>query len=182
MIADISKTLAPEWVHSVPLRIGGDWRATPERYVTVTEDDGRPLLRVDVYAYEPDSFDFQAAIVWQRHLVIGFESHVHAMSMSDHSVVTLYLGGGFEYFCDLYPTPNYLLIASGRRLFRMQPDRSILWRSELLAVDGVVVHDEGPPIIRGDGEHDPPGGWLPFKLSAADGSIIPIPPDEPTPE
>lgn len=55
-----------------------------------------------------------------------------------------------SYFGHLYPTADYLLLASGERLFRMEPDRSIRWRSDVLGIDGVVVGEAGPPLIRGD--------------------------------
>jgi hypothetical protein len=86
-----------------------------------------------------------------------------------------------EYFGHVYPTADYLLLASCSRLFRMEPDRSILWKTELLGLDGVVVRESGPTLVRGDGEWDPPGGWRPFAVLAADGrrvsqaSVLPQP-------
>ena len=41
---------------------------TPDCYVTLAEDD-KPVLRVDVYAYGPDCFAFQDAIVWRDNLI-----------------------------------------------------------------------------------------------------------------
>jgi hypothetical protein len=134
--------------------------------VTVTEDD-KPVLRVDVYAYGPDSFAFQDAIIWRDNLIVGFGSHVHAIAVADRSTVTIALE---SYFGHAYPTRDYLLLASGDRLFRMEPDRSILWKSEPLGIDGVVVEEPGPAVIRGSGEWDPPGDWRRFAVLAADGT------------
>lgn len=53
----------------------------------------------------------------------------------------------------------------------MDPDRSIAWTSEPLGIDGVVVHDVRDTIL-GEGEWDPPGGWLGFFLRVADGRPI----------
>lgn len=170
MVPSISEVIGSEWLALVPVRVGGvpSGHGTPNCYVTLADAE-RPLLRVDVYAYGPDLFAFQDAIVWRDHLVIGFGSHVHVVALTDHSTVTVALG---QYFCDLYPTPEYLLIASGERLFRMEPDRSILWKTDALAIDGIVVHDGGPSIIHGDAEQDPPGGWEPFAVSVSDGHIV----------
>jgi hypothetical protein len=55
----------------------------------------------------------------------------------------------------MYATRDYLLLASGDRLFRMEPDRSVLWKSEYLGIDGVIVHEPGPIVVRGEGEWDP---------------------------
>ena len=153
-----------------PVRLGGVPASlgTPDRYVTVAEGD-RAILRADIYAYGPDCFAFEDAIVWRDTLVVGFGSHVHGVRLASRSSVTIPLEAYFGHF---YPTTDYLLIASCEHLFRMAPDGSIAWKSGILAVDGIVVHDPGPPTIRGDAEWDPPGGWRPFSVSATDGKVV----------
>lgn len=156
-----------EWLGVESVRVGGVPAAigTPACYVTVADDD-KPVLRVDVHAYGPDCFAFRDAIVWRGNVIVGFGSHIHAISVADCSATTIALESYFGHF---YPTRDYLLLASGERLFRMEPDRSILWKSEPLGIDGVVVHEPGPTVIRGEGEWDPPGGWRPFAVFADDG-------------
>jgi hypothetical protein len=173
MVPAISQVIGSEWLHLAPVRVGRVplGQGTPDRYVTIVDGD-QPSLRVDVYAYGPDCFDFEDAIIWRGNLIIGFGSHVHAIALTDHSAVTVELG---DYYGHVYPTPNYLLIASGTRLFRMEPDRSVLWTTKPLAIDGVVIHHPGPPFIRGEAEQDPPGGWEPFTVSAVDGSTLAAP-------
>lgn len=167
LLVNMSEFIEGEWLTVECIRAGRVPTAgrTPDCYVTVTEDDN-PVLRVDVFAYGPDSFAFQEAVLWQDNLIIGFGSYVHAVSLADHSVVTIALE---SYFGHLYPTAEYLLLASGTHLFRMELDRSILWQSELLGIDGVVVHEPGLLVVRGEGEWDPPGGWRPFAVLAANG-------------
>ena len=169
--AQISEVIEAEWSLVKPVRVGcvPATLRTPDLHVTVTRD-GVPTLRVDIYAYGPDCFAFREALVWRENLVVGFGSHVHAISLANRSTVTVPLDA---YFGHLYATSEYLLIASGERLFRMDPDRSVLWRSDLLAIDGVVVQDTGPPVVRGEAERDPPGGWEPFAVFAADGRASP---------
>jgi hypothetical protein len=171
LIASLSQVIDVNCARLEPIQVGRVLvpLSTPDLYVTVA-DDHAAILRVDVYAFGPDTFAFQDALLWQSNLVIGFGSHVHAISMQDRSVTTIELG---SYFGHLYPTSEYLLIASGERLFRMDAGRSVLWKTDVLAVDGVVVHDPGPPIVRGDAEHDPPGGWQPFAVLASNGHAVP---------
>jgi hypothetical protein len=54
----------------------------------------------------------------------------------------------------------------------VEPDRSILSESEPLAIDGVVVHKPGPPVIRREGEWDARGGWKQFSVFAAKGKVV----------
>ena len=166
-VARMSGVVEPEWLSVISVRVGRvpPGGGTAECYVTVLEDD-KPVLRVDVYAYGPDCFAFQDAIVWRDNLIVGFGSHVHAIALADRSATTVALE---SYFGHVYPTRDYLLLASGERLFRMEPDRSILWKSEPLGIDGVVVREPGPTVVRGEGEWDPPGGWRPFAVFAIDG-------------
>lgn len=160
-------SLDSDWLHLNPVRVGRVPLSlpTPDRFVIVT-DDGQPVLRIDVYSYGADCFAFEEAIVWRTFVLIGFGSHVHAVSIDDRSVATIELG---SYFGHIYLHRDFLLLASGERLFRLQPDRSVLWKSPPLGIDGVVVREVGPVDILGEGEWDPPGGWRPFAVSIADG-------------
>lgn len=146
MTATLVRVLPDSCRDLSPVRVGrvASSPGNPDRYAIVKDESERGILRVDLYA----------------------------VSIADCSVVTVHLGLGFGYFGHLYPTPDYLLIASGERLFRMEPDRAILWRTAVLAADGVLVHNCGPPVIVGEAEQDPPGGWAPFAVSAADGRLL----------
>ena len=137
----------------------------PERFVTLADHD-RPVLRVDIYKSGPQCCAFEDAILWRDNLIIGFGSWVHAIAIATRKAISIDVD---PYFGHLYPTADYLLIASGMRLYRMEPDCSLLWESPNLGIDGVVVHEAGQQLVRGDGEWDPPGGWRPFLLSAHDG-------------
>ena len=162
-----SNSLDPDWLCVEPVRVGRVPLSlpTPDRFVTFAED-GRPVLRVDVYSYDPDCFAFEEAIVWRALALIGFGSHVHAVSTDDRSVATFELG---SYFGHIYPHRDFVLLASAEHLFRLQPDRSILWKSPPLGIDGVAVREIGSVDILGEGEWDAPGGWRPFAVSIADG-------------
>jgi hypothetical protein len=162
--------LPPEWAGIEPLVVGraipdGPSSSAPERFVTLA-DGGRLVLRVDVYKSGPQCCAFEDAILWRDNLIIGFGSWVHAIPVATRKAISFDVD---PYFGHLYPTADYLLIASGVCLYRMEPDCSLLWESPRLGIDGVVVHEAGPQSVRGDGEWDPPGGWQPFLLSAHDG-------------
>lgn len=138
----------------------------PDRFVALS-DDCAAVLRIEVFSYgNDDIFAFEEAIIWQGMILIGLGNHVHVVSIDDKSVVSIDLGFYFGYF---YPYSKFVLIASGERLFRLQPDRTVLWISEPLGIDGVIVHEVSGDRILGEGEWDPPGGWKPFAISINDG-------------
>jgi hypothetical protein len=168
-VASLSNSIDAVWLRLDPVRVGRVpvSLSTPDRYVTVTRDE-QPVLRIDVYSYGPDCFAFEEAIGWRDLIVVGFGSHVHAIAIDDRSVATIELG---SYFGRIYPNHDFMLLASGEHLFRLEPDRSVLWKSSDLGIDGIVVREVGPVVIRGEGEWDPPGGWKPFAISVADGIL-----------
>src|SRR5512139_4093363 len=99
----MSSTIEAGWLRLNPIRIGPVPLSlrTPDRYVTVSDEDGMPVLRVDMYAFGPDCFSFEDAIVWRDIIMIGFGSHAHAVSIATHSVITVMLT---SYYCKFYPT------------------------------------------------------------------------------
>jgi hypothetical protein len=69
-----------------------------------------------------------------------------------------------SYFGRLYAGDSYLLAASAERLFRIGLDGTLLWASDPLGLDGVVVSCVAGGVVKGEGEWDPPGGWRPFRV------------------
>ena len=76
------------------------------------------------------------------------------------------------YFGHLYPSEEFLLVASAERLFRIDPDGAVKWRSGELGIDGVIVDRVSDQGIEGSGEWDPPGGWRPFRISVESGKPL----------
>ena len=156
-------TLDPPWTRIEPIRIGRvpTGRGAPDRFVTIDPGEGS-LLRVDLYRSNDECFAFEEVRVWSGFVVIGWGHGVYLIEPRTRAVSAIDLG---SYFGHLYPVEQCLLIASALRLFRVEPDGSLLWRSDALGVDGVVVDQIEDGVIRGKGEWDPPGDWRPFQVS-----------------
>jgi len=150
------------WTGLEPIRLGHvpPGRGTPDRYLTVEADRGH-LLRVDLYRSTDECFPFEEALSWSGWLVIGWGHHLFLVNLQSHATSTVDLG---TYFRHLYPAIDYLLVASGERLLRVDPDGEVRWQSGALGIDGVIVDAVADGVISGRGEWDPPGGWRPFKV------------------
>jgi len=151
--------LTPIYLGAVP-----PGRGTPHAYV-VLEDDGRPLLRLQLYGgCEP--YAFEQAGVWNDALLVGWGHWFHFVNIKTqqhHSINLEVYFGSFQTFYD------FVLVASGRRVFRIEKDGSLKWRSKELGVDGIKVERVEDGIIFGEGEWTPPGGWRPFELDLCSG-------------
>jgi hypothetical protein len=167
---ELVRTVAGDWLSVVSVRVGhlAPGLGTPDRYVLVSAGDQK-VLRVDVYgARSRETFAFEEAQPWAGFVAIGFGHRFHLVPIDGGGAKTTDLG---SYFGSLYPTDGYMLVASAERVFRFERDGRLAWASVQVGLDGVIVHDPTPPVIRGSGEWDPPGGWCPFEIAADSGLV-----------
>ncbi len=155
--------LDDSWLTVPPVGIGPS--AAADRFLTVSE----PRIRVDLSRSNDEFYQFEAAFLWSKYLVIGWGSSCYLVELASRSVKQIPLGAYFGY---LYPAKGYLLIASGERLIRVNPRGKEVWRSDILGLDGVMVHEVLDNIIRGEGEWDPPNGWRSFRVCLVTGRLL----------
>jgi len=165
--ATFRETLEAPWTGVASLRAGelSQMMGAPTAYVTI-EREGEALLRVDLYDSGAASKPFREVAAWADLIVIGFAGHVHLVWPMRGTVKSFPLSG---YFGHIYTTEEELLIADAERIHCFDKSGSVLWRSETVGIDGVVVHNIEHGVIAGEGEWDPPGGWRPFRLLLSSG-------------
>lgn len=163
-------TIESPWTEIEPVRLGEVPSAlgTPDRYLTVEDDDGL-RLRVDIYGSVDECQAFEECQVWSGFVILGRGEHLYLVEPREPKTAVIELG---SYFGHMYPGDGYLLVASAERLIRVQPDGAVLWASGRLGIDGVVVDEVTGGIVKGGGEWDPPGGWCPFRLSLETGRPV----------
>jgi hypothetical protein len=159
------------WLSMEPVRIGRipPGLGTPDMYVTVM-DDNEPVIRIDVYGYHgEESYTFSDFVVWGGMVLVGYGHRLYMVRLDDISTLTFDLQG---YFGSLHIEGDRLIVASESNLFRFEPDGTLLWKSDEVGLDGVVVEDIGTKTITGRGQWDPPGGWRPFTVNAENGKLL----------
>ena len=143
-------------------------RGTADVFVTIAGNDG-PLMRVDLYR-EPGSPCFQQdALAWGECIFVGFGEAVFVIDPRRKAGSRVELESYFDRF---YSTPDYLLVTSGVGISRLSPTGEVLWSSQRLALDGVIVSSVNDGIIFGDGEWDPPSSWRPFRVLLDSGALV----------
>src|SRR5262245_27136624 len=167
--ANFQKFADPPWERVKTLRIGcvPTGLGTPNAFVFI-ENDGTPFLRVDIYG-EEECYAFEDVIVWRDFVAIGFGSRVHMVNYQTRETITFELDSYFGHF---YPGDEWLIIASGNRLLLIDPTGSVVWKTEELGLDGVIVDSIEGNLINGQGEWDPPGGWRHFQMRLDTGEKI----------
>lgn len=171
MRPELRPTIDMPWLALEPIVVGDvpSRGGTPGSYVIVEDDEGSPVARIDVHD-DRASRAFQEVIVWAGLVVIGFGGSVHLVSVRERTAKTTPLEG---YFGHLYPLAEHLLVADASRLRCFDRSGSMLWCSDDLGIDGVIVSDVVDGTITGAGEWDPPGGWRPFVLRLSTGAPVP---------
>lgn len=164
--AEFQSTISEPWASVEPVTVGDPSarNQTPDRYVLV--DAGQKLLRIDIYE-SPQAFE--EVLIWHDVVVIGFGNHVFLVSIFEAAVIAIDVGG---YFAHFYADKDLLLAASESRLFHISRIGELIWTTEALGLDGVIVERVEGGIVYGEGEWDPPGGWKPFAVSLDSGAIV----------
>jgi hypothetical protein len=78
-------------------------------------------------------------------------------------------GDFFGYFGELAEDPEILYVLGWSYVFAFAPSLELRWRSERIAVDGIVWFERVGELLRLSCEMDPPGGWQDVSLDRATG-------------
>ncbi|MCA9712678.1 MAG: hypothetical protein KDK70_43015, partial [Myxococcales bacterium] len=169
LTATFTATLTDPWPTMDPLPLGPAAPRTPDAFVLV-ELSGHPHLRLDLYRHPEEYRGFERAAPWHDRLVIGWGEHVHLVWPERRTHRTIPLHGA--HFCGFELDDDRLYVASSERVLRVDPDGFVRWTSDPVGIDGVLIHRVTRETIEGDGERDPPGGWVPFTLHAGTGALL----------
>ncbi len=158
------------WIEMSPARIGAipSGLGTPDQYILITGSDGQ-RLRVDAYASSEELFTFNDAKMVGGHLGVGWGHSVYFINCTTREVTSHALAA---YFHEMRATSDSLLVTSGERVFRFATDGSLLWRTDPVGVDGVIIDTVENSVIQGQGEWDPPGGWKRFQVHLDSGQLV----------
>ena len=158
-------TMLPKAVETIKIGQSGSGRLYTD--LVVFQDD-KAILHLNCNGGW-DEYQFtREALIWSDWVVVGsgHRIYLYELKKQDNKVVDL-----GAYFCKLHTTENCLFAASGERIHALDSIGEILWISDRLGIDGVVINGISDNFLLGEGEFDPPGGWEPFKISLADGKV-----------
>lgn len=173
---ELKNALNESWTSKPTVHVGRAVRPYREAdvYGLVTTDD-IPLFAIAVHADRAvESICFQEAVVWRNWCIIGYghsvyfvdiATQVHEQHLLDHHSSMM------PYFGHFHAGKDWLLVATGCNLLRFDVKAQVVWASEDVGVDGVVIQGVDDEIVRGEGEWDPPGDWRPFAIYLQTGRL-----------
>jgi len=117
--------------------------------------------------YEYKTSPFNDIKFFGNKLAVGYQEYFYLIH-TDENTLLLKLKLDF-YFGYIYFNANYIYVADAFGIFCISQDGEVLWHTDGLAIDGVVINNFTDDKIFGEGEYDPPNGWKPFILDIKTG-------------
>jgi hypothetical protein len=167
VVVSVPSSLDDEWQREEPLQLGTVPHRLPTAggFVTVVLADGS-RVRIDLYGAHDECYVFESALVWENFVAIGCGSQAYFFDTVKRTTKRFPLS---VYFGSFFDAGELLLVASCTDLLAFDAAGELVWQSETLGIDGVLVDCIEGNTIFGRGEWDPPGGWQPFRLDLRTG-------------
>ncbi len=171
----VETAISDLWRRLPPVDIG-ECPGEPSAFVLVTDGEA-PFMRVNVHLPQAEYHLRTEAELWSGWIAVSFGARLVLVPLEGGDLHTIALSERLppefaDYFCQITLCPDMLLICSGTAVLRVDPGGTVQWKSGPLGVDGVLIHSVNESTIEGEGEWDPPGGWLPFTISLTTGALI----------
>ncbi|MBL7732756.1 MAG: hypothetical protein JNM88_16380 [Chitinophagaceae bacterium] len=129
------------------------------RFVLVKEEETyTPILNLDIGS---QSFCFQDTQVINDTVLIGWGDYFATFNLVTRKQTFHSLDG---YFGNFRVFDNKVFVCSAEDVTCLSIEGEVIWKSEPIAIDGVVINSFENETIYCSCEWDPPGGWQPFQL------------------
>lgn len=119
--------------------------------------------------HQYDGLPFKQAMLIGHLLAVGYQQHFYLFDLSANKhLLTLQMDG---YFGHLYFDQDVFYVTDSEQAYCITKEAIILWESEAVGLDGVIIDHFMDHEIHGSGEWDPPGGWKDFVLDRQTGKL-----------
>ena len=130
--------------------------------------DNLPFLSVEINLLIGDFF--VDSIIVGEYLYIGnYYEGVYVINLKDFSFNNISVDGYFGYFVK---NQDYIYILGCENIIAIDIDARFVWKSDNIAVDGIVCNGIEGHIMYISCEMDPPGGWEDMKIDLLTGNTI----------
>ena len=130
--------------------------------------DNMPFLSVEINLLIGDFF--VDSIIVGEYLYIGnYYEGVYVINLKDFTFNNISVDGYFGYFVN---NQDYIYILGCENIIAIDIDARFVWKSDNIAVDGIVCNGIEGHIMYISCEMDPPGGWEDMKIDLLTGKTI----------
>ena len=142
---------------------------TPDIYYLVSKDE-KPYLVVRTY--HEYITPFLSFILWGNYILIGMPDYVCYIDLNNFEIKNILFDKEDLYFGYFYIYTDFLLVASSNKLYCFDYACTLLWKSDELGIDGVLIHDFVDDCLMVSGEMDLPNGWIDYQIDIFTGKQV----------
>lgn len=129
-------------------------------------NNGKPYIHLEVEAFN----SFTDAVIFNDYLYIGnYYNGLYIVNLKDFTVRNIEISGYFGYF---HLFNNILYVLGCSYIITFDSFSNIIWKSDHIAVDGIVFKEIRNNVMFIDCEMDPPGGWIERTIDTITGKEI----------
>jgi len=160
----------PPGYPDVPCLISGDESVLYPNKIYLLHSENEELIDVYEIRYEYHISPFKQTLIVDNVLAVGYEKHFYLFDIFQREVLLLIHMKG--YFGHLYFSQTDFYVTDAECVYRLDKTGKIIWQTDNLGHDGVIIEEMDALSIVGSGEWDPPGGWLKFMLDKTTGLVL----------
>jgi len=155
-------------VETVTLQALQNENTSESSFVLIKEEKTfKPILNLEISP--AFSAPFKDTQIVNDTVLIGWGDCFATCNLSTRKQTVLSLDG---YFGNFRVYDNKIFVCSAGDVTCLSIDGEVKWKSESIAIDGVIINSFEKDIIYCSCEWDPPGGWRPCQLDFLTGMTI----------
>lgn len=131
--------------------------------------DDEPYLAVEVNMLNYSEHFTDSTILGDYLLIGNYYEGVFVINLINYEVNNIKVDGYFGYFVE---GKECVYILGCENVIAINKDNSIIWKSDYIAVDGIVLNGIEDDVMSVSCEMDPPGGWVDREIDLLTGIVI----------
>ncbi len=131
--------------------------------------DATPFLSVEVNKLIGGDFFIDSIIIGDYLYIGNYYEGVYVINLKDFTFNRVSVDGYFGYFVK---NKDCIYILGCENIIAFDIDANIVWKSDQIAVDGIVCDGIEGQIMYISCEMDPPGGWKDMKIDILTGKPV----------
>ncbi|MDN3657439.1 hypothetical protein QWZ08_17435 [Ferruginibacter paludis] len=145
-----------------------DENSTESIFVLIKEKrNNEPILNLKITP--GNSSPFKNTQIFNDIALIGWDDIFVMFNLNTRKQTIISLDG---YFGNFRIYDDKIFVCSAGDVTCLSLDGEVKWKSESIAIDGVIINSFENNIIYCSCEWDPPGGWRPYRLSFQTGATL----------
>ncbi|MBS1627958.1 MAG: hypothetical protein JSR09_04230 [Bacteroidetes bacterium] len=160
----------PDNINLQPILISEATSINYKHQIFIVEYNNKIATSLYQIKYQIHSSSFKEVMKIKNILAVGHEEYFYLYNTTTNTnILSLTMNG---YFGHLYYNTKIFYVTDATGIYCINKTGNIIWHNDELGIDGVIINDFIDNTIVGNGDFDPPGGWIDFSINKETGIKI----------